>query len=440
MLRNLLYSKNNRLIALLLIITICVALITSLIILNNGESILISLPLLCYIWCISLMLKQESKSANNLNFLIGAIENGDYSFKFPERNGSDFRDLNVYLNKIRTILQEARDHIIEKERFYENVLNRMKSGVLICDDKNFNVYNVNESTLELLGLSRINNLSHLDFIQKGLSDTFKSYAIDSVNKVSYQNERETVNLMIQLTSIKFQQKTLRVYSLSNITSELEDKEIDSWNRLTRVLTHEIMNSLTPIISITQTLIESKKEDNPIVKELEVINSTSRALIEFVSAYRQLSYLPKPIMTLFFVSDIANRVVSLMLTSFPSIKFDITVTPEDLLLYADENQIYQVLINIVKNASQAIISNGITDGQIKITCSTNSYDHIIIGIEDNAPKITKEVEENIFIPFFTTKNEGTGIGLSFARQIMRLHNGTLTLNQKEANKKFILTFK
>lgn len=260
-------------------------------------------------------------------------------------------------------------------------------------------------------------------------------------QVAFHNERGTVNLSIRVSEINVHKEHLRILALNDINIELDEKEIDSWIRLTRVLTHEIMNSVTPITSLSDTLLSMVEDkDEEISHGLQTISTTGKGLLAFVESYRKFTRIPTPEPSLFYLKAFIERMVELARHQNPCdhITFHTKIDPADLILYADENLISQVVINLLKNAIQAIGDQ--PDGQIDIQVYCNETEEVLIEIKNNGPVIPPEIVEHIFIPFFTTKEGGSGIGLSISRQIMRLSGGSLTLLPDNKETKFILKFK
>ena len=259
-------------------------------------------------------------------------------------------------------------------------------------------------------------------------------------QVMFHNERGTVNLSIRVSEINVHKEHLRILALNDINIELDEKEIDSWIRLTRVLTHEIMNSVTPITSLSDTLLSMVKDkDEEISHGLQTISTTGKGLLSFVESYRKFTRIPTPEPSLFYLKAFIERMVELARHQNPcdTICFH-TEIPADLILHADENLISQVVINLLKNAVQAIGNQ--PGGRIAIQAHCNDAEEVLIEIKNNGPAIPPEIAEHIFIPFFTTKERGSGIGLSISRQIMRLSGGSLTLIPDDKETKFILKFK
>ena len=243
--------------------------------------------------------------------------------------------------------------------------------------------------------------------------------------------------------MQLKERHVRIIALNDINNEMDEKEIDSWIRLTRVLTHEIMNSITPITSLSDTLLSLHKQmDEDIRDGLEVISSTGKGLISFVESYRKFTHIPTPQPSLFYVNRFAERMVQLARfhNPCPNIDIKVDIRPDDLILYADENLISQVVLNLLKNAMQAIGTEQ-ADAWILFKAYSNEEENVIIEISNNGPLIPIEEAEHIFVPFFTTKEKGSGIGLSISRQIMRLSGGSLELKVTPSTRytTFMLTF-
>ena len=224
--------------------------------------------------------------------------------------------------------------------------------------------------------------------------------------------------------------------------EMDENEAESWTRLIRVLTHEIMNTVSPIASLSETLQEYVKQTDDVEKGasavdletgLETISASSRGLIRFVESYRNVLRIATPVRKALYVRDVVENVIKL------SESFELTIQfvekTDDVLFYADEGQITQILINLVKNAAQAKAS------RVEISAEIDRYDAVVITVANNGVPISRASREEIFVPFYTTKQDGSGIGLSLSRQIMRLHGGTLTLKRSDDNRTvFMLVFK
>lgn len=375
--------------------------------------------------------------------MLNAIENDDFSFKFSSDSPlrSDIQ-VNRTLNRITAIIQKAKADAVQKEKYYELILNSVNTGVIVANE-NGNILQTNNEALRLLGLTIFTHLKQLDKILLGLPEIFQNVRSGEKQQMSFTNERGTVHMSIRASEMTINSVRMRIFAINDINSELDDKEIESWIRLTRVLTHEIMNSVTPITSLSETLLSlHKNADKDIRNGLEVISSTGKGLIDFVESYRKFTHLPTPQPSLFYAANLAERIVHLTQSNNtqPGTRIILSIEPLDLIIYADEKLITQVMLNLVKNAMQSV--EQASDGLIQIKGYCNSDESVSLEIMDNGPGISPEMADHIFIPFFTTKEGGSGIGLSISRQIMRLHGGTLTLKSSPSKKEtsFILTFK
>lgn len=425
----------------IIVTLLCCAALTSSILL--GE-FLIAIPIgiLFIISCRGLYL-QYLMHARQVIFMLNAIENDDFSFKFS--SDSPLRSdilVNRTLNRITAIIQKAKVDAVQKEKYYELILNSVNTGIIVADE-NGNIFQTNNEALKLLGLSVLTHLKQLYKISPDLPDILQNVGPGEKQQTSFVNERGTVHLSVRTSKMVINDTKMCIYAINDINSELDDKEIESWIRLTRVLTHEIMNSITPITSLSETLLSLHKNANKDIRNgLEVISSTGKGLIDFVESYRKFTHLPTPQPSLFYAAGLAERIKQLTqcnntLSGTPII---ISIEPHDLIIHADEKLITQVMLNLVKNAMQSI--GNAADGLIQIKGYCNPDESVSLEIMDNGPGISPEMADHIFIPFFTTKEGGSGVGLSISRQIMRLHGGTLTLKSSPLKKEtaFILTFK
>lgn len=366
-------------------------------------------------------------------FLLDAIENNDYSIHFPEAGGTAGTNLvNRSLNRVARILYNVKSETAQREKYYELILDCVNTGILVLND-NGAVYQKNNEAMRLLGLEVFTHVSQLDRTDARLTRLLSDCRPGDKLHTAFCNERGTVNLSIRVSDIKVRQEHLRILALNDINNELDEKEIDSWVRLTRILTHEIMNSVTPITSLSETLsglavTETSIEE--IRNGLQTISSTGKGLLAFVESYRKFTRIPTPEPSLFYVKGFLNRMVELARHLYPDtrIRFQTDITPDDLILHADENLIAQVVINLLKNAIQAIEADKekTEEGRIGIRAYCNEAEAVLIEVSDNGPSIPDDVAEHIFVPFFTTKEGGSGIGLSISRQIMRLSGGSISL--------------
>lgn len=359
-------------------------------------------------------------------FLFDAIDNVDFSFNFPMQGVSkNDRILHQSLNRIKAFLQHTREEQMEREKYYEKILNMVDAGIMVVDSHD-NVLQHNQAALRLLDTDV---LTHLNQVKTKLKD-------------EHLSKHETATMI--------KDKPVRIIAISDVSHELSNQEIDSWIKLIRVLTHEIMNTITPVTSLSETLLKELEEDmhwegrfatcpnSPKEKDLriglETIHKTGTELLSFVNNYRRFTHVPQPQPSLFYVEPFLNRMAMLC-----NHEVSIKVSPKDLLVYADESLIAHVVTNLLKNAVEAIKEKESTEVSedkhafIRIKAYSNEQEAIVIDVTNNAGIIPDDIAAHIFIPFFTTKKEGSGIGLSLSRQIMRVSGGTLSLHQdKEEN--------
>src|SRR5574344_6638 len=405
-----------------------------------------ALAILCFaVWVFSLadLINFYHRDRRKIAFTFDALDNKDYNFKFTTKDiEPDEVLVNESLNRIKQILQEAGNEARQKEKYYEMIINSVDTGILVVDDKG-NVLQKNDQALRLLGISVLTHCSQLAKVDDNLEKVITEILPGEKKQASFQDERGTENISLSASSATLDNEKVRIIAVNDINSELDENELDSWIKLIRVLTHEIMNSVTPITSLSETLLSKADETQEDMREgLTIINSTSRELMSFVDNYRKFTHIPTPVPSLFYVKPFAERMKEMAIRQNHSdnLEFIVDVKPEDLLVYADENLISHVMTNLLKNAVQAISESG-TGDQIRIKAYTGADDSVMVEVSDNGPKIPHDVAEHIFVPFFTTKKDGSGIGLSISRQIMRLSGGTLTLRSDTASgiTTFVLKF-
>lgn len=336
-------------------------------------------------------------------FMLDAIENSDTSVHFSETDGTeDNRLVNRSLNRVARILHNVKSETAQREKYYELILDCVNTGIVVLND-NGAVYQKNNEALRLLGLEVFTHVRQLSRVDAHLTDTLTACRPGDKFQAA-GNERGTVNLSVRVSDITVRQEHLRILALNDINNELDEKEIDSWIRLTRVLTHEIMNAVTPITSLSDTLLELTEEN--ISKEevrhgLQTISSTGKGLLAFVESYRKFTRIPTPEPSLFYLKGFINRMVELARHQHPDIPvvFNTSIVPDDLILYADENLISQVITNLLKNAIQAFethtpattetntaATEATTEKHINIRAYCNEAEAVLTEISNNGPAI------------------------------------------------------
>ncbi len=373
-------------------------------------------------WAVYRIVTLYTKSIGKAMFLFDAIDNNDYTFRFPEDIAiADDAAYNKILNRTKEILGNAKRDTREREKYYELIMNTVRTGIIVVSDSG-GVYQVNGEALRIFSLPVFTHISQTHPIDPAIAQVMKSIEPGEKRGLTFHNEKGEVAVSLTASAVTLKGKPMKLIAISDIDNELAEKELESWMRLIRVLTHEIMNSLAPITSLSNTLIRLNK-DGEIAQGLETINTTSKNLISFVESYRKFTNIPVPDKNPFLLLPIMERAIALQGTGH-GVGISLSVEPEDTLLYADESQITQVAINLIKNAVQAVA--GRENPWIEISSRIDEAENIVIEISNNGGAIPAEIAENIFTPFFTTKEDGSGIGLSLSRQIMRLHGGSLRL--------------
>lgn len=411
-----------RLVIVLLMAGICVWLITE----HNWLWLFVAFPTL--VWTVWSFYRLYTYHTRKVAFLLDAIENDDPAVHFYEHVvDKDASKVNAMLNRIARILQNIKKETVQREKYYELIMDFVETGIVVLDEKG-NVFQKNQKVLKLLGLEVLTHVKQLSHISENVEKALMEAMPGQKKQVEYSTERGIVNLSMQVSGITIQDKPLRIIALNDINHELDEREIDSWIRLTRVLTHEMMNSLTPVTSLSETLLTlpGTQKDEELRQGLETIHTTGKGLVNFVMSYRKLTRLPSPDPTLFDVRPFLERMMKLALHqhSYPNIRMILEEVKEDLMVFADESLLTQVMTNLLKNAVQAI--DDTEEGEIRIRAYCDDQDLVRIEVSNNGPKISPEVAGQMFVPFFTTKKEGSGIGLSLSKQIMRLQGGSIAL--------------
>ena len=384
--------------------------------------------------------KEYESQFRKLKTLYDAVENNDYAFRFPE-GGVSAREkkINRIFNAMRELLSRAKSEAVEKEKYYELIMDCVSTGIIVIDPNGF-VYQTNDAALHLLGLNILTHTKQLGQIDETLPDLFNLLVPGNGRQITFHTERGERHLTIDVSELRGRDRNLRIIALNDIDTELDENEIESWSRLTRVLTHEIMNGISPITSLSELLLKKSDTNKSVREGLEVINHTGVQLMSFVKTYRQFTRIPDPNRSIFDLREFLNlEIVGMRATTEVPIRFILNIEPEDLMLYADKNLITQVITNILKNAILAL--QDVSDPYIRISAQSDEKERIFIDIDNNGPMIQPETSKQIFVPFFTTRDSGSGIGLSVAKQIMRLHNGSLKLTYSTPEEtRFTLLFR
>ncbi|HEX9973501.1 MAG TPA: ATP-binding protein, partial [bacterium] len=381
------------------------------------------------------------RTNRDLTRFLDAIKYEDFSQTFIGAGfGSSFNDLKTAFNAVLTKFQQTRAEKEEHFRYLQTVVQHIGIG-LISFQSDGEVGLINNAARRLLKVVRLKNINELRKFNKTLVDTLLNMKSGEKALVKIRDSNEYLQLAIYATEFILRENKYTLVSLQNIQSELEEKEMEAWQNLIRVLTHEIMNSVTPISSLASTVNEmlTKNLDrkgkfceeliDDVRGAVQTIEKRSKGLLHFVESYRKLTRIPRPNFEIFPVTSLFERVEQLMKTQIGEngIHFETNVDPESLELTADVELVEQVLINLVLNSIDAVKNR--QDGKIQLTSKMDERGRVIIQVIDNGIGIEEDVLEKIFIPFFTTKEHGSGIGLSLSKQIMRLHRGTIAVQSK-----------
>lgn len=360
------------------------------------------------------------KLIGKIDFMSDALDSGETAFRYSESRWRN-RRLNKSLNRLRSIFEAEKTDIRERERYFGTMLDHVQSGVIVIDGEKIDYSNT--VAKGFLGMAEISSLRQIERISPDLANAFRE-ASEMESRASFISERGTVQFSISACTARLHGKEVSIVTFNDITREMENNESESWARLIRVLTHEIMNTVTPVASLSSALSQNldsySAED--IRSALGTIASSSEGLISFVQSYRSLTHISAPVRKAFYLKDLVNDSVNIAKANWPSVNVLYRELSSDVILYADYGQMSQVLNNLIKNAVQA------GAGNVSITASIDKREQTVIDIANDGEPISASGQEQLFVPFYTTKgSSGTGVGLSLCRQIVRLNGGTIKLS-------------
>ncbi|WP_289751881.1 sensor histidine kinase [Bacteroides acidifaciens] len=374
--------------------------------------------------------RMQFKQINLLRWLTDGLRYNDMTQAFhpPFKN----KIMNEWAEELSESLKDFRGKLLAEEikhQYYENLLNKVDTAVLVAD-RSGHVEWMNQAAVTHLG--QISQLPEALLIASATND---------IPIIRIEQNSTVLEMAISCTKFATQGKEQQIISLKNIHSVLERNEMEAWQKLIRVLTHEIMNSITPIISLSETLSErgipeqlGEKEYSIILQAMQTIHRRSKGLLEFVENYRRLTRIPAPVRTKVSIAELFMDLKKL----FPEEYIHFETPLSELNLYIDRAQIEQVLINLLKNAREACGKQA--DKNIRVEITTAPANNKIMTVSDNGEGILPDVLDKIFVPFFSTKTTGSGIGLSLCKQIMTLHEGSINVKSESGKgSRFILTF-
>ena len=445
-------SRNIYLQVVLRIIAIVLAVIATTYLFFSKQYIMGGIGTIVLISLTLALINYVNQTNRKIAYFFDAIKNEDFSLRFPEKlSVKSLEELNHSLNMLNGMMQDIHLKKQAQEQYYQEILRQADIGIFTINTKGHILY-ANPTVQDILNYRPLNHIKQLNQVDHKLYELFKDFKPFDNTIFQIGNERGKRELSLKCTPITIEGQQMLLVVVHDIHKELDEKETDSWAKLIRVLTHEIMNTITPITSISESILKYFKTEDKLTqsseftedqikntaKGLEVIKDQGNNLMSFVDSYRTFLSVPEPDLELISAHTLLERVRLLLdeQKMSPAIQIKIEIVPEDLELFIDQKQLTQVLLNLGKNAQQSL--EGLEDGVIKFKAGINTMNKKFIQVVDNGPGISAELLDEIFVPFFTTKNTGTGIGLSLTKQIMRLHGGNINVVSKETTI-FTLTF-
>jgi nitrogen fixation/metabolism regulation signal transduction histidine kinase len=397
--------------------------------------------IICFLTIVFLttnLISYLNSTNKKIRFFFDSVRNNDSNLSFPvETRNPALKELYQSMNRVNHQIQQLKIENRQQEQYFGTLLEHLATGIITYNDKGF-ILHANSSARKLLSLDVLTHLTQIERKDRKLYNAINSIKPFERRLIAISAEDGEIQLSLKATSIKTNENELFILSIQDIKNELDEKEIESWMKLIRVLMHEIMNSITPITSLSESLSNIYSTGGkPVLPEqvnvktiattlqgLNVIKEQGKGLMSFVESYRKLTRVPEPEKKLFKVADLMDRVHILYnsLDNSDRTNFSVSLKNPDLEIFADQNLISQVLINLLKNALEANENNN--DGKIRIVATEGFNNRPEICVLDNGPGISEGNLDEIFVPFFTTRQNGSGIGLSISRQIMRVHGGNL----------------
>ncbi len=444
--------RFNIVLRVLLLTLTCLALFLTLNSPFTFTPVLVAGLIIYQVWS---MIRYVDRTNRELASFLESIRYSEFTRSFQIRNtGSSFDELSAAFNDVMKDFQQVRSEREEHFHYLQSIVQNIDVSILAYQ-RDGTVEMINPAAKKLFQINVLRDINKLRLLSDELADTLLHIAPGENRLVKVQDEEDILQLALYATEFKVKDKVILLSTIKNIQNVLEEQETAAWQKLIRVLTHEIMNSIAPISSLSSTVEQmvkpytSAEKDAPEVdietlKEirgaLQTINKRSTGLMNFVETYRSLTKIPEPNFTQISMKELVHNVEILLKKEVQqhNVRLTTRIEPESIELQIDEQMIEQVLINLVKNSLQAL--DGVTKGSIEIRGFYNKRGRPTIQVIDNGQGILGDVIDKIFIPFFTTKRSGSGIGLSLSRQILRLHGGTITAQsvpQKETI--FTMTF-
>ena len=390
------------------------------------------------------LIRYTEQTNRKLRRFFESIRHADFTSTFTDNElGKSFEGLNKEFNQVIDAFNKNKTEKEEHFNYLLTVIQHVTIGIIVFK-KNGEVDVYNNSVKRLLQVKHLRKISHLSEVEEDLPNISMGMAPGDKTLVKLFVKDELLQLSVYATAFRMRGEEYKLVSFQDIHPELEQKEIESWQKLIRVLTHEIMNSITPISSLASTVNDILSEiqiNNPpkdkdqlealedVVHAIATIENRSKGLLNFVEIYRNLTRIPKPNFRHFYIDKLFNRALELMKPKFEKLNiiYKVRIYPQDMKILADPDLVDQVLINLLLNAIDAV--KDVENPQITIVASINLNNRAMIEIADNGKGIQQDILDKIFMPFFTSKKTGSGIGLSLSRQIMQMHKGSISVRSK-----------
>ncbi|GMQ24949.1 sensor histidine kinase [Algoriphagus sp. oki45] len=405
-------------------------------IIDDWGVFMISLFLILVVFQLIFLLRYSESSFKKVRVFLDNIKQDKYSQLYPVKfDGTETDDLHIEFNAILAKLKEDQAEKEANYQYFRSVFKHLSIG-LITFGENGDIQILNVAAKRILQVDELKNISEIEGVNKELHLAIQNLRTGGSELIKIAHPDGIMQLSVYVIELLMRGERFKLVSLQNIQSELEEKEMEAWQNLVKILTHEIMNSIAPISSLAGTLkgeLEYKIDhDEPLLPAdmedcmmgISTIEKRSEGLISFVSDFRSLAHIPPPKFGSIGISKLFDQLEILLQNQLEAqgITLKKELNPKELILFGDQNQIEQVLINLLQNAIQAL--EDAEEKTITLKAYIDEAGKIILEVCDTGKGIEEEALSKIFIPFFTTKKKGSGIGLSLSKQIMRRHKGNI----------------
>ena len=380
------------------------------------------------------LVRHLNKTNRNLNEFLVSLQQSGYSTRFPESGSEIHRTFNAIIEEFQKLGAEKESQL----QFLNTLTENLRVGLMCFNPKGDLVW-MNPEARRYIGRPLLRDMEDLRKSNRALHDEIVGMMPGQTLLMKWQSVEKQEELSIHYKSIIIQKETLDIFLIQNVQVEMDAKEVEAWQKLTRVMRHEIMNSMTPIVSLTEAVNqvlnrnrswteENKEEYEDVLESLDAVESRSKQLLKFVNAYKDFATTPQIVKEEFEVAGLLDELQSLMHQELDNrnVSMNVAAKPPGLRLNGDKKLLSGILINLVKNSLEAM-----TDEAGKITISARSYENgqVRLVVEDDGQGIPQDLQDKVFVPFFTTKEGGSGIGLSLSRQLIHLHGGSITVESQ-----------